>query len=85
MDIVSQLDIANTIDFLANGAKSFGSATLLEPRGFAFYSYFNGLTFVGPSCTQHFDIGYGKYVADPCGPAYEKAYFQQANAYYFDH
>jgi len=85
MDIVSQLDIANTIDFLANGAKSFGSATLLKPRGFAFYSYFNGLSFIGPRCTQHFDIGYGKYVAEPCGPAYEKAYFQQANAYYFDH
>jgi len=82
-DIVSQLDIANTIDYLTNGTKSFGSHTLLEPRGFAFYSYFNGLSYVGPGCTQYYDIGYGEYITKPCGLAYEKAFFQQANAYFF--
>jgi phosphoglycerol transferase MdoB-like AlkP superfamily enzyme len=82
-DIVSQLDIANTVDYLANGTKRLGINTLLEPRGFAFYSYFNGLTYVGASCTQQYDIGYSKYVTKPCGPQYEKAFFQQANAYFF--
>jgi phosphoglycerol transferase MdoB-like AlkP superfamily enzyme len=82
-DIVSQLDIANTVDYIANGTKRLGTSTLLEPRGFAFYSYFNGLAYVGPGCTQQYDIGQSRYVVKPCGPQYEKAFFQQANTYFF--
>jgi phosphoglycerol transferase MdoB-like AlkP superfamily enzyme len=82
-EIVSQLDIPSTINYLANRSFPDNTNTLLEPKGNAFYSYFNGLTYIGPDCTQHYDIGYGKYVADPCGPLFEKAFFQRSNAFFF--
>ena len=78
--IVSQFDIPRT---LAKGIEADGlftfSHSLLQPKGAAFYNYYNGIVYVSDSCKQFYDIPQKKYLHGSCAKPFEQAYFQAAN------
>ncbi|MFY0644588.1 MAG: sulfatase-like hydrolase/transferase [Bacteroidia bacterium] len=78
--IVSQFDIPKTlVDALGQDELFEFSHSLMNPRGMAFYNYYNGIVLISDSCKQFYDIPQKKYLHGSCGRPFEKAYFQSAN------
>ena len=81
--VVSQMEIPATISQCALGIYPFEQNTLLKPSQRAFYSFYNGITYISDSCTQHFSIEHKAYIGEPCAAPLEKAFFQNANQQFF--
>lgn len=81
--VVSQAHIAAAIAEVATKKNPFLQPSILQPAGYAFYSYHIGLGYVSNNCTQYYDIIQEKYLTKQCDSAYERAYYQLQNSEFF--
>lgn len=79
---VSQLDLMSTLGMLFSENKSVGRS-ILAPRGRAFYSFHNGITYVTDTTLNYWDIGQKRYLQAPEAPPLEKVYYQTENEKFF--
>jgi phosphoglycerol transferase MdoB-like AlkP superfamily enzyme len=83
--VVSQTDIASTIAEFTGSPFSFPlQSSLFAPAGRAFYSYFDGITYVSGTSYQQYDFGQKKYLGKTSSLPLEKAYYHIANKAFFN-
>ncbi|MBR9860907.1 LTA synthase family protein [bacterium] len=82
--VVSQLDLAGTLKVLFNlDLDPVYDGTLFQPKGMAFYNYYDGLASVTKVCEQWYDLPLEKYLKGPCNSPYEKLFFKDAHREFF--